>query len=137
MSPGTPSRRERAFAGVAALVVAVAIAIGVRAGPGNAPTWVGDAAAFAFALAGVSVLAGLSASPRVEWVASIASALALLAVGLWVVLGPGDRACTLSIAPFTGAVGNTACRGIFGAGSLILLLLIVLLAARRPEDRHD
>ncbi len=135
----SPSRRERLIAGSAAIGVALAIEVGVHTGSGTtgAPMWVGDAAALAFALAGSALLADAVGSSRGQWVASLASALILLAIALWVVLGPGNRACTFSFAPITGAVGSTICRGVFGAGSLILVLFILLVLRRRPPAERD
>jgi hypothetical protein len=87
-------------------------------------------AASAFVFAGLCLLAGaLEINWIQEWL-GIAVTLSLFVVSLWIVFGPGERACSMSI-PFVQTVAPDAlCRGAFGIGALLVALFLGLLVRR-------
>ena len=132
-----PSRRTQLIGAVAAVATGLVIGVMVHVHPEGlrAPAWVAYAAASAFVLAGLCLLAGAPGSARLQRWLGIAVTLPLLAVGSWVAFGPGERACSMSI-PFLDSVAPEAlCRGAFGAGSILigLFLGLSLHRALRPD----
>lgn len=138
-APGRPSQRTQVLGGTAALVTALVIAVEVHTHPedAHAPLWIADVAAAAFALAGASLLAGAVRSARGAWLAAVGASAALLVIALWVALGGGERACSLSFTVLRGSPGNLLCRGAFGVGALLLGLLIALLLRRGRQSFPD
>ena len=106
----------------------VAIAAMVHAHPEGlrAPAWVAYVAAAAFGWAGLSLLAGLFHAVRLQRWLGIAVVLSLFSISLWIAIGPGDRACSMSIGGFWTESGDVICRGAFGLGSLLIALMLVL-----------
>ncbi|MFN8638162.1 MAG: hypothetical protein U0360_01605 [Dehalococcoidia bacterium] len=135
-TPGRPSQRSQLLGGTAALATALLVVYEVNTSPegANAPTWVGNAAAGAFGLAGVSLLASALRSPRGAWMAAIGAAASLLLMALWVSLGAGARNCSLSLAFVRGGPGDLLCRGVFALGSVLVALLVVLMLRRGPPN---
>ena len=94
------------------------------------PAWVAYVAAAAFVLAGLCLLAGAMEILWLQQWLGIAVTLSLFVVSLWIALGPGERACSMSI-PFVQSIAPDAlCRGAFGIGALLVALFLGLLVRR-------
>jgi hypothetical protein len=106
----------------------------------HAPVWVAYAACAAFVFCGLSVGIGGPGRGRLQSWLAVALVGSMLVVGSWAAFGPGERACTISI-PMLGAQGSElACRGAFGAGSIItaaLLVWIVVRAVRGADPKRE
>jgi hypothetical protein len=103
----------------------------------RAPAWVAYAAASAFVLAGLCILAGAAGVARLgRWLA-LAVATSLLAVSLWVAIGVGERECSLSLSFMHSTVPDLMCRGAFGLGALLVGLFIVLAIRRGLGARRE
>jgi uncharacterized membrane protein (DUF4010 family) len=133
----TASRKTQLFGGLAAVAAGVIVAAMVHAHPEGlrAPAWVAYIAASAFGLAGFSLLAGLLHAVRLQSWLGIAVVLSMLSISLWIAIGPGERACSMSIGVFWTESGDVICRGAFGLGSLLIALLLVL-SVRRAIRRN-
>ncbi len=133
-APDRPSQRSQLLGGSAALATALLVAYEVHTylEGANAPLWVGDAAAAAFALAGVSLVAGALRSSRAEWLAAVGAATALLVIALWVAFGTGARDCSLSVAFLQGGPGDLVCQGVFALGTVLVGLLVVPMLRHGP-----
>jgi hypothetical protein len=102
------------------------------------PAWVAYVAASAFALTGLSLLAGALEAIRLQRWLGVAVALSLLAVGSWIAIGPGERACSMSIPFLRTAAPEAVCRGAFGLGALLVALVLGVLARRAiKSDRRN
>ena len=102
----------------------------------NAPAWVAYAAASAFLLAGLQVLAGTEkAGPLQDWLA-VALILALLLPGAWVAFGGGNRQCEVTL-PFIAFTSEGSCRVAFGVGALLGLAVFMLFIRRALNRQHD
>ncbi len=109
----------------------------------NGPLWLAVFAGLAFLCAGVSVIVrGLlclddntSELPRntplwmqvVYWLSAVGAAASLASIGTWIALGGGDRQISVS-GPFTGPVGESVGRTVFGIGAIITWLMVAALA---------
>jgi hypothetical protein len=104
----------------------------------HAPAWVAYCACAAFFFCGLALLADASGRRGLQSALAAGVVGSMLAVGAWAAFGPGERACSVSI-PFLSTPGSDlACRGAFGAGSLVtaaLLAWIVVRALRRGSSR--
>jgi hypothetical protein len=125
--------------GLAAIAVALVIAVMVRAHPEElrAPAWVAYVAASAFGFAGLSLLAGLVQAARLRDWLGVAVALSMLSISAWVALGPGERACSMSIGTFGMVPADIVCRGAFGFGSLLMVLLVFLAVRHAMRSRSQ
>ena len=89
----------------------------------KAPAWVAYAAAAAFVLAGVSLIAGARGAGSLQRWLGVFICLALFSISAWIAFGPGPRACTMSIGFLERAASEMVCRGAFGIGALLVALL--------------
>ena len=95
------SRRTQLIGAVAAVAIGLLVAFMIRLHPEGlrAPAWVAYVAASAFVLAGLCLFAGAVEMNWLQGWLGIAATLSLFVVSLWIALGPGERACSMSI-PF-------------------------------------
>jgi len=91
----------------------------------NGPWWLGFAAGWVFAAAGLAV--AVQGTELQTWVGGLAVATLLLgfaAIGNWIAFGPGPRGCSggISLLFFSGSrsAGEMECRVAFGLGAVIL-----------------
>lgn len=110
------------FGGVGFLVMYMSVS---RPEQVNGPWWLGFAAGWVFAAAGLSV--AVQGTELQTWVGGLAVATILLgfaAIGNWIAFGPGPRGCSGGISTFffsgTRSVGDLECRVAFGLGAVIL-----------------
>ncbi len=125
-------RRQRLFAGCAAIAVGAFGIVMIALHPENArsPAWVAYAAVSAFIFAGASLLATEFAGKRAgDWIGLLA-VVALLATAAWVSFGPGPRNCKALLFFVSATVGDWACRGAFGLGTLLLVVILAMMARR-------
>jgi hypothetical protein len=127
-----PSRRTRLIVAGAAVAIGVFSAFMVRAHPESlhAPNWVAYVAASAFVMAGLCLFAGSFGLAWLECWLAIAVTVALFAVSLWIAVGAGEHACSLSVPGFAGDASDAVCRGAFGIGALLVGVLLGLLVYR-------
>jgi hypothetical protein len=103
----------------------------------RAPAWVAYVAAFAFVLAGLSLLAGAIGAIALQHWLGVAITASLFAVALWVAFGPGERECSMSLSFVESIAPDAVCRSFFGVGAILVGLFLVLVLrrsfGRRPE----
>ena len=126
--------------GLASVLVGLAVCVLIYRHPEalRAPAWVAYAAASAFVLAGLCLLAIASDAPRVQSYIAAAILLCLLAICVWIAFGQGERACTMSFSFLHANVSDAICRGAFGIGALLVTLVLALMvrrAMRATEER--
>lgn len=135
--------RQRRWAGWAALAAGLFTAWMVWRHPEGlrAPAFVAYAAAGAFALAGLSLVAG----PRLRkvlqaWMA-VALVLLLLTPPVWIAFGPGERRCSVSLAhgilQVFGIASESACRLAFGASAVLGLAILVLFVRQAVRAQRS
>jgi hypothetical protein len=109
----------------------------------NGPIWIALFVGVVFFAAGISVIVrGLSGADdnsgelpdnapawmkTVYWLDSVIAAAGLAGIGTWVAFGGGSRHFSIS-GFFTGPVGETIGRTVFGIGAVITWLLVVVMA---------
>lgn len=98
----------------------------------NAPAWIAYLAAGAFLLAGGSMLARAYRHAALAETFACMVLGAMLSVELWVAFGPGAREC---VSGFGAAVGESVCRTVFGAGSVLVAGILVLAVRRWLKHR--
>jgi hypothetical protein len=124
--PEEPRRLERM--GVVMLLAGAFVAAMVTLHPQGlkAPAWV------AYLAAGVFVLAGATALARARQWSVLADGMvcvllaAMLAIGLWVALGPGGRRCVAGASGAGGTIPEMACRSAFGLGALVVGVMLAI-----------
>jgi len=128
MTGDAPLIRRSSLAWGAALVlgcIALCVLIGWQPQQLRAPAWVAYAAAAAFGMAGLILLAGAAGAARLQNWLAVALVLALVLPGLWVAFGAGERTCTVSL-PFLQFASDAVCRGAFGFGAALGLGILTL-----------
>lgn len=92
----------------------------------KAPEWIALLAAGIFGLAGLCMTA--QALGRRVWARWLACVLlcAMAVVPSWIALGSGPRQCMLVSPGGPSAMAEIVCRGVFGAGALVLAALVVV-----------
>ena len=135
------SRATQWAMGLVSVLVGLAVCVLIYRHPEalRAPAWVAYAAASAFVLAGLVVLAIASDAPRVQSYIAAAVLLCVLVICARVAFGPGKRACTMSFSFLHANVSDAICRGAFGIGALLVTLGLALLVCRamRVEKGHS
>ena len=133
------SRRTQLIGGFAATALGLFIGVMIHAHPEElrAPAWVAYVAGSAFALAGLSLVAGALEALRVQRWLGAAVAMSLFAVSLWVAFGPGERACSMSIPFLQTPAPDALCRGAFGIGSLLIALFLGVFLYRAIRSRPE
>ncbi|MBL0426303.1 hypothetical protein [Ramlibacter alkalitolerans] len=136
----TPAR-EQFVAGALAIAVGAAVALAMLYAPGGAraPAWVIYAAAGAFVLAGLTLIAqGTGRRLLARWLPALVIAC-LVAPAAWIALGAGPRRCLVSVwasgGRLLGRHSDLLCRLAFGAGAVLGLLMLLL--AVREALRND
>ncbi|HEX2546282.1 MAG TPA: hypothetical protein VHL79_15490 [Ramlibacter sp.] len=136
--------RQRSLAGWCAIGAGGFIAWMVHRHPEGlrAPAFVAYAAAAAFALAGLSILAGERWKAWVQGWAAVVLVACLVTPAVWIAFGSGERRCSLGLAHgllhLAGASSETACRVAFGIAAVLgvaILLLYVRHALRASRTR--
>lgn len=143
VSPLTPmaaiSPRTRLIGATAALAAGIVTAFMIQVYPEGlrVPAWVAYAAASAFALAGLCLLAAAAGVSWLERWLGIAVTLSLFTVSSWVAFGPGERECSMLI-PFLQTVAHDVlCRGVFAFGSLLIGLSLCLFVYRAMRSNPE
>jgi hypothetical protein len=132
------TRRGAIAAGAFCSAAGVLLAVLIRAQTEGlrVPAVVGDAAAAAFALAGMSIIAMQAHDTRMHAWLIVVLLCAMTVPAAWVAFGPGERVCAGSFGPF--ALGSPAltCRSAFCVGALILIavLAIAIRLARAAKN---
>lgn len=100
------------------------------------PAWVGYAACLTFVLAGLSLVAQSVSRQGAARALGAACMAALVLTAVWVAFGPGERACSASIAWLGWLATEFVCRGVFGFGALLGAAVLgwVLVQALRGQD---
>ena len=105
----------------------------------RAPAWVAYAAAGAFGLAGLGLLAQAFAWRRLQALLPSALVACLLTPVLWVaVANPLEGRCRMNLAGFVAPAPDSVCRAGFAFGAAIgaLMLLLALRHAARAWPRR-
>lgn len=126
------SKRTRFIAGLACATVGFIAGFFIYFHPErlHAPAWVAFGAATAFVAAGCALAAGAYEAKKIEGWLGVLTVAGLLVPAGWIALGPGPRACSVTL-PFLGAeAADWICRGVFGIAALLALLLLVLMINR-------
>lgn len=121
-----------------AIGLAIIVAMTVWPDGLEVPYWVAVAAASTFSFAGASVVLTGVGFPRLGRAMTLPVLVGLATPGLWILFDPGEKSCTSSGAIVLGA-GDLVCRGVFGAGAVIVLLVLalaVVAAVRDWRGRH-
>jgi len=124
----SPSSKTQLIAGCISLAMGLFAGAMIHLHPESlkAPAWVAYAAAGAFILAGISLLAGaLRATWLQRWL-GVLICLCLFSISAWVAFGPGARECTMSLGFMSRAASEIVCRGAFGSGAVLVALLLGL-----------
>lgn len=124
--------------GVLLLVAACSMGILIHLHPERlkAPEWAALVAVGLFGFAGICIVAqALKLHGLVRWLmCGLPGAMAV--VPTWIALGSGPRQCTVVSLGARSSASEIVCRGVFGAGALILAVLFTVavrgaLRARR------
>ncbi len=131
-------RKGNLLAGALAALVGLIAAFAIHARPEGlrVPAWVAYAAALAFVLAGLVIVAIETRRARLYAWLVVGLLAAMFAPAAWLAFGPGARACTLSIGGF--ASPELMCRSIFGFGAIMLafMLAVAIRAARVAKNAN-
>jgi hypothetical protein len=121
------------------------VGLGLVPQPGriDGPLWLACLAGLAFFCAGVAVLVRgiLGMNDRASelpastplwmkvtyWLSAALAAASLATVGTWIAIGYGDNHISIS-GPFTGPVGESVGRAVFGVGTVLTWLMAIALA---------
>ena len=96
----------------------------------RAPAWIGFTAAGVFIAAGAAIAAGACEAKKLEGWLGVLTVAGLLAPAVWIALGPGPRACTVTLPFLSTDAAEVICRGAFGVGALLAIVLLVLMVNR-------
>jgi hypothetical protein len=126
--PMPEDARQLQRMGIVMLLVGAFVASMVTLRPEGlkAPAWV------AYLGAGVFVVAGATALARARQWSRLADGMvcvllaAMLAIGLWVALGPGARRCVAGVSGSGGTIPEVACRSAFGLGALVVGVMLAI-----------
>lgn len=114
--------------GISLFVAACSIGIQIHLHPEQlkVPEWVALVAVSLFGFAGICIAAqALKLDGVVRWlVCGLLGAMAV--VPAWIALGSGSRQCTMVSLGVRSAASEVACRGVFGAGALMLTVLFAV-----------
>jgi len=124
--------------GASLFLVACGMAVLIHTHPERlkAPEWVALLAVGLLGFAGICVAAqALRLDRLVRWVVCVLLG-AMAVVPAWIALGPGSRQCTMVSLGVRSATPEVVCRGVFGAGAVVLAVLFMVavggaLRARR------
>jgi hypothetical protein len=129
-NPASGSRKERLFAGGAAVAIGMLGLLMMHLHPENlrVPAWVAFPPMSAFVWAGCALLMGEYGATRrfAPWLGVLAT-IGLMVPAAWIAFGPGPRECTAILVFLSTAASDWACRGAFGLGALLGLLILVLM----------
>ena len=102
----------------------------------KAPEWVALFAVGLFGFAGVCIAAQAFGLNRlVRWLVCVLLG-AMAVVPAWIALGPGPRQCTMVSLGARSAASEVACRGVFGAGAVVVAGLFVMAVRGALRARH-
>ncbi len=125
------------LAALVALFLGAALAVLIYLYPEhlNAPAWIAYLAAGIFSLAGAT---GMARAYRHHNLANGLICLVLagmLAMLLWISLGPGPRNCTTSLGWLPFAASDIGCRSAFGLGALLVGFMLAIAVSGIRKSR--
>ena len=136
----TPARDAPRWLGPLMLLAGPAIGLMIHLHPERlrAPAWVAYAAALAFSLCGIALIAHRMRAPaRVHAWLGVALLTCLLTPFAWIALAAEDGRCRVRMLGIDMPGGAWLCRAAFAAAAAIGLLMLVLAVRQALRTRRE